>query len=81
MMLFLCNFYQAAFANNIHILLVSVALICLVLYSRKIVLSKICKLYCLVSLNSVLFLTLFVSIYSFDLSCPILEKDRFLEIL
>ena len=44
-------------------LFVSVALICFVLYLRKIVLLKICILYCLVSLNSVLFLTLFVSIH------------------
>ena len=39
---------------------VSVALICLVLYFRKIVLSKICILYWLV-----FFLTLFVSFYVF----------------
>ena len=34
---------------------VSVALICFVLYLRKIFLSKICLLHCLVLLNSVLF--------------------------
>ena len=34
---------------------VSVALICLAVYMRKIVLSNICIVYCLVSLNSVLF--------------------------
>ena len=36
-------------------LFVSVALICLAVYMRKIVLSNICIVYCLVSLNSVLF--------------------------
>ena len=45
-------------------LFVSVALICFVLYLRKIVLSNICILYCLVPLNSILlfFYSLFVSI-------------------
>ena len=33
----------------------TVALICVVLYLRKTVLMKICILYCLVPLNSVLF--------------------------
>ena len=36
-------------------LFVSVALICFVLYLGNIVLSKMCILYCLVSLNSVIF--------------------------
>ena len=45
-------FYQAAVAVKIRNLFVSVALICLVLYWRKIYLLIICILYCLVSLNS-----------------------------
>ena len=36
-------------------LFVSLALICFVLYLRKIILSKICILYCLVPLNSINF--------------------------
>ena len=41
-------------------LFVSVALICFVLYFKKIIWSKMYILYCLVLLNSILFLTLFV---------------------
>ena len=44
-------------------LFVSVTLICLVLCLKKKILSKMCMLYCLQLLNSVLFLTLFVSVF------------------
>ena len=56
--------------NKVY-LFVSVAFICLVLYLRKIVLSKICISYCLVSLNSVFFFNLVcfdVIIYAFGIS-------------
>ena len=43
------NFYEAAVAIKISILL-----ICLVLYFRKIILLNICILYCLVALNTIL---------------------------
>ena len=46
----------------VTLLFVSVALIFLVLDLKKIILLKICILYYLVLLNSVVFLTLFVSI-------------------
>ena len=39
-------------------LIVSVALICLVLYLKKIILLKMCILYCPVLLNSILFYNL-----------------------
>ena len=48
---------------------VSVALICFVLYLRKIVLSKQIILYCLVSLNSVLFKPCLVSIHFRSPTC------------
>ena len=43
-------------------LFVSVGVICVILYLKKKILSKMFLLYCLVLLNSILFLTLFVSV-------------------
>ena len=54
--LFVFIFYLFVFIFYlfVFVLYVSVALICLVLYLKKIFLSKICILYCLVLLNSIL---------------------------
>ena len=46
--------------RQVTYLFVSVALFCLVLYLKKIILLKICILYYLILLNSILFLTVFV---------------------
>ena len=56
--LWICGFFyfcQAAISIKISNVLVSVAVISLVLYLKQIILLKICILYCLVSLNSILF--------------------------
>ena len=48
--------YQAAsMVELVYYLFVSVALICFLIYLRKIILSKICILHCLVTINSVRF--------------------------
>ena len=58
--------YFNLFSRTIKIsnLLVSVALICLVIYLKNIFLPNICILYCLGSLNSVLFLSCLFRSYS-----------------
>ena len=62
-------------------LFVSVALVCLVLHLKKIILSKMCILYCLVLLNSVLFKHLFVSIIVIIIrKCKCLDTRARLEV-
>ena len=58
--------YNINYVVTVYYLLVSVALICFVLYLRKILSLKMCILYCLVPLNSILFKP---CLFRFTLEC------------